>query len=483
MLKIKPIISSLSKDKTQFLTVVISLAYVLINTLLLTYEFYYLALVPALLFTAFIYFTALDKVLLFVAFITPLSVNISDYNVSIGLSLPAEPLLAGLLFMFIIKFIIDTSFDRKIFTHPISIALYFYLLWMFITSITSELPLVSFKYFLARLWFVIPVFFFGVKVFRLKKNISYFVWGYAIALSIVALYYNVRLIMFGFDEKAAQWLMQPFYSDHTILGALLAMFTVAMFVMIFRKDYSRTQKLFASLLTLILLVTLYNSTSRAALASIGAAIGLYVLIRFRIKWYVVVSGIVVFVGFFVMFQAQILMNLEQNRQDSSDDFVENVQSMSNIATDASNLERINRWKSAFKMFEERPVFGWGPGTYQFVYAPFQNSHDRTIISTNSGDLGNAHSEYIGPLCESGVFGMVSIVVILLLTFIYGIRLIKNAEDPNVQIIAMLLLYSLATYFAHGLFNNFLDTDKASVPVWGFIAGLVSLDIYQKKVKG
>jgi hypothetical protein len=45
---------------------------------------------------------------------------------------------------------------------------------------------------------------------------------------------------------------------------------------------------------------------------------------------------------------------------------------------------------------------------------------------------------------------------------------------------MSVLLGLITYFIHGLMNNFLDTDKASVPVWGFIAILVAMDIYSLK---
>jgi hypothetical protein len=36
-----------------------------------------------------------------------------------------------------------------------------------------------------------------------------------------------------------------------------------------------------------------------------------------------------------------------------------------------------------------------------------------------------------------------------------------------------------TYFIHGVLNNYLDTDKASVPFWGFIAVLVAIDIYHR----
>ena len=37
--------------------------------------------------------------------------------------------------------------------HPVSIALYVYLGWMLLTCITSEIPMVSFKFWLSKIWF------------------------------------------------------------------------------------------------------------------------------------------------------------------------------------------------------------------------------------------------------------------------------------------------------------------------------------------
>jgi hypothetical protein len=39
------------------------------------------------------------------------------------------------------------------------------------------------------------------------------------------------------------------------------------------------------------------------------------------------------------------------------------------------------------------------------------------------------------------------------------------------------MLGLITYYFHGLMNNFMDSDKASVPVWGFIAILVAFDLF------
>ena len=176
------------------------------------------------------------------------------------------------------------------------------------------------------------------------------------------------------------------------------------------------------------------------------------------------------------------MKLEDNRQDSSSDFSQHVQSISNVSSDASNLERINRWGSALRMFREKPVFGWGPGTYMFQYAGFQSSRNRTIISTNFGDGGNAHSEYLGPLAESGILGTVSFILILISSIATGIRYYQHQKLSPYRWITLALVLGLTTYILHGFLNNFLDTDKASALFWGFIAALVALDIFQKETE-
>jgi hypothetical protein len=48
-----------------------------------------------------------------------------------------------------------------------------------------------------------------------------------------------------------------------------------------------------------------------------------------------------------------------------------------------------------------------------------------------------------------------------------------------------MILSLTTYFVHGILNNFLDTDKAAVPIWGMCAVFIALEMSldSKKSKG
>ena len=66
---------------------------------------------------------------------------------------------------------------------------------------------------------------------------------------------------------------------------------------------------------------------------------------------------------------------------------------------------------------------------------------------------------------------------LVIVVIYtGLRVYKEG-DKEVKFLSMMALLGLVTYFSHGVLNNFLDTDKLSVPFWGFIAIIVALDTY------
>jgi hypothetical protein len=41
----------------------------------------------------------------------------------------------------------------------------------------------------------------------------------------------------------------------------------------------------------------------------------------------------------------------------------------------------------------------------------------------------------------------------------------------------MIILSLTTYFTHGVLNNYLDTDKAAIPVWGLVALFVAIKTY------
>ncbi|OFY87153.1 MAG: hypothetical protein A3F72_16750 [Bacteroidetes bacterium RIFCSPLOWO2_12_FULL_35_15] len=414
-----------------------------------------------------------------VVFLTPLAINLQDYDEGFGLSLPTEPIIFGIMLIFILKQINHSSVDYKLMNHPITIAIILNLAWILITSITSQMPLVSFKFLLSRLWFVIVFYFLCTQLFKNYLNIKRFFWLYIVAFTLIVFYtlYNHYLLDFG--EKPANYVMSPFYNDHTIYGAMLAMFFPVLLFFTLNKKYSNSIRFTAFLFLIIYIVALIFSYTRAAWLSLAVALIFYFILLLRIKFRTLMFALIGVIIVVFTFRAEIILKLESNRQDASQDFNKHIESISNISTDASNVERLNRWSCALRMFEAKPILGYGPGTYSFQYAPFQHANEKTIISTNKGDRGNAHSEYLGPLSESGLLGSITFIAILLAVLSTALRLYYSIKDYEMKRLLLVTILGFITYIVHGALNNFLDTDKASVPFWGFIAMIVAIDIYHK----
>lgn len=464
----------------------VGILFSILNAYLFYKDFYFLSLVPLALIIVYATFFALDKLLLFAVFCTPLSLNLEQMEISgLGLYLPTEPILFGIMCIYLFKQIFHTKkIASPVLKHPITLVILFHLFWIFITSLTSEMPLVSFKFLLTRMWFIIPIYFFGIQLFKANfKNITAFIWAYLIPLTIVLLVTVIKHAGHGFSEEAGHWIMSPFFKDHTSYGAIIALFYPIVVSLFFDKERSSISRTLIGVILLIFTVALFYSYTRAAWVSVVGAFMVYLLFVFKIKFkYLMYIGIIAGSFIIVNFTELSYMAQKNDAEHATENFSERIESMSNVSSDASNLERLNRWSCAVRMFKERPIFGWGPGVYSFQYAPFQQASDLTIISTNFGTGGNAHSEYLGPLAEQGVLGSLSMIALLIAIFYTASKLYLELEDKAVKRILMMVMLGLVTYFTHGILNNYLDTDKASVPVWGFAAIIVAIDLYYRKGK-
>lgn len=477
--KLKNLLNRLSLK--QWLSIGSCILIVLINAYAIVQE---KPIVPVLTGAAFlIYFLMfrVDLLMYLMAFCTPFSVIMSSQNIHLGLSLPSEIIMISLTFLFLCRIIYDLRLDPKIVSHPISIAIFVYLGWMLLTCITSELPVVSIKFWLSKIWFTTACYWMLIQFVKddKKKAVRYFNC-YAVALAIVVLITTYKHSLTGFDDFHGHFIMSPFYNDHTAYGAVLAFFLPITASCLFLPDNSKGMKIFYAALTVILAVGFYLSFSRAAWISLVVAIGVLIVLKLRIKLSWLVAGLLI-VGTFLYYSAgDILYKMSRNSQDASGNLTEQLQSISNISTDASNVERLNRWTSAFGMIRERPLTGWGPGTYQFVYAPFQKSQFKTIITTDFGDGGNAHSEYIGPCAETGFPGLLTVLALVFVSLFTGIRTYNHSQDKTNRLLALMMTLALVTYFVHGFLNNFLDTDKLSLPFWGAFAVIMLTNLRMKE---
>jgi putative inorganic carbon (HCO3(-)) transporter len=443
--------------------------------------FYIVCALPIILTIVYLAIFKFNYLVYFLAFCTPLAVTLQEIGLTTrsgpNLSLPSEPIMIGIMFLYILNNIYKPINDKKFLTHPLSYLILAQIIWMAITIVTSTEIIISIKYLISRLWYVFSCYLIIPLVIKNKTSIVNFILSYAISLGIVIVYTLINHAKYNFNDKAADWIVSPFYNDHTAYGAALSMYIPMLVCLLFVSSVSKTLKIIIAFLFVLFSVGLVASFARAGWLSLVIVLFVWLTILLKIKFRTLLITFITLITLFLAFRIEIFMVLGRNNTDAEGGLANNIESISNISTDASNLERLNRWSCALRMWQDKPVFGWGPGTYMFKYAPYQLSSQRTIISTNFGTNGNAHSEYLGPLAEQGVLGILGMLAMLIYIIWFGYKLAYRNYEKDIKLLTLGLFFGLITYLVHGFLNNFLDTDKLSLPFWGFLGILVCIDLY------
>ena len=412
-------------------------------------------------------------------FTVPLSIFMGVGG-GVVISIPSEALIGIAVVLYGGRSILKPSLSKELFRHPLMILLLVELGWMIICTAFSDLPEIASKRVLVRICYL---FVFVVLMAHWLRNpkrriLPWIIYAAGCVYPIINSYFvHAR---YDFSAKSAYWMTKPFFSDHTIYGACLAFIIPGLFILLTDKEtfgIRRWKRFFLFLLFLLVLLGEALSYSRAAWVSLVVMIILAFFIRLRIKLWMIVAGLALVISIIWLNKDSIINSVSRNEAVSTKgDIGDHIQSVTNIQTDASNLERVNRWACAIGMASEKPLFGFGPGTYQFVYGRYQVRAYMTRISTFNGNKGHAHSELFTALSEQGYPGMVIYLVLMFSTIGYGLKVIYSARDKYSRKIALAALLSLSTFYIHGFFNAFMDTDKMAALVFVMLAVIISADL-------
>ena len=343
----------------------------------------------------------------------------------------------------------------------------------------SEMLFVSVKFsFINILYILVFLVFLARHLKKTPQLFSQLLLLYGVGIIIVWIWGFYRLWQWEFNPIVMRGIFQPFYKDHTIFGASSALLAAVFFVSGFQNRSALNRFLLWGFSAVFLFMVIF-STSRAAFLSMlfMMIILLMMLIKFRVKHLVVSALVITLIT--LSFSGSLEDRLNRVNTISYDEhagFMERTESAANITTDVSNIERLNRWVSALRMFKERPLTGFGPGTYQFTYIPYQKPDLMNRLSVTNpfeppeGSGGTAHSEYLLALSEMGIFGILG-WVILLGRWIF-IAFEKSRNHPCRWMI-LSAIAGLSTYIFHANFNNFLTTDKFAFLFWGTAAWLIT----------
>ena len=406
--------------------------------------------------------------MLLLAFAVPLSFAI-DFDKH-QLSFPIEILLLGLGIALIFRFDFRNLHRDPFLKHPISKLSILYLVWMVITIFFSSDKLVSTKYFLvtAAHWWV---FFIGLGKTLPKIGWQKWISAYLLGFMLVCIYAVVHYAQYDFRPDASVLMARPFYSDHALFGAAAVM--IVFLLLSFKVERKLSVKhSFLFIALVVCLAVIFFSRSRAVQLSllIGLILVLYHLIFDKMIKVLLVGFL--FVGFILtVLSPKIIDQSWQSPQPLRE------------SLDVSSLERINRYSCAWRMFLDRPLTGYGVGTFPQEYLAYQRPHEMTRISVTTprqvsgkphggGRGGGCHSEYLQVLSEQGLPGFTLWWLLVISAIVYGVRLATSSSAKIKGVAVLVAVYSL---LFHYLVNNLQHSEEIAILFWSCLAWLVQQD--------
>lgn len=399
---------------------------------------------------------------------------------SITVSMPTE-LLALVFSMYMGYWCLSRPKAIARISHPITFLAALDVAWLLVASVDSTDSLVSLKRVAMRTNFYLFALVLPFVLFKSKKWLLKPFFFMALGLVPVIFIIFLQHAQYDFIPQASFVVSRPYYDDHTIYGAAIVIVLPITFLL-WQKARGLLgphwkYKTMLGIVLLVLLAGFVMTFSRAAWLSLLVGIAFAFALKWRLKpW---VFGLIILgSGALVFALSSTIMNkLKETEAVSNDgDIANQLISVTNVSTDASNLERINRWVCAWRMFKDKPLTGFGPGTYQFEYAQFQTREYTTYISTRDGDRGNAHSEYLTYLAETGLPGFLLFLVLVSYSLLLAIRNNLRAKGM-IRYINNAVAVGLVTFYFHGIFNAFIDQDKMALPVFCCLAAIAAIDKY------
>lgn len=423
-------------------------------------ELYYLALIPFGLIIVFLGITNFRLLYYLLLFTIPFSIEYS-FSGSLGTDLPDEPLMIGLMFITLVFSLSNYKLlPTGFFGNIIIAALLFHLLWIFISAIGSVSFLVSFKVFLAKIWYITSFCILTVMVLKTKEDLKKAFWCIYIPLTLLLIQVIIRHAMQGFSFDEINKPMYPFFRNHVNYAAILSVFFP--FILLVRTWYERGTytRWLLTFSVLLYVVAIYLSYTRTCYLALLAIPPFYFVVRYKLMKPALTAFAIAMVALCTfLYSNNNYLNYAPSYEDTilHDELSEHLTSTFE-GKDVSSMERVYRWVAAVRMFEDHPYMGFGPGTFYPNYKKYTVTSFETYVSDNP-EMSSAHNYALLVLTEQGAIGLAIFLLLYTVVFIQGEKVyhrLKNEEDKSV---VMTLLIVMAMVFVNLTLSDMLETDK------------------------
>jgi O-antigen ligase len=398
-------------------------------------------------------FTRPSFIFFLLLFTIPLSTEY-QFSSSLGTDLPDETLMWLLSPVLLFMLFRNKEMVEHLFSSRIMVLIVVSLCWTLITVVLSEMPLISLKFFLAKIWYIIPfvvgsVFFLQGK----KEQLA------AANIMLAAMLFTVMVILVrhgieGFSFETVNDVTVPFFRNHVNYGALL----VCLIPVAWALFRSGNKWWFTGVV--ILSAGLAFSYSRGAWLALGVAVIVVYFMKMRkLQWLMGFAALLV-IGTSIWFlqdnrYLQYRPQYEKTIYHAS--FDEHMAATYKMQ-DMSTVERFHRWIAATRMTRENWMTGSGPNSFYPMYKSYTANDFRTYVSDNP-EKSTVHNYFLLLLTEQGIPGLLLFIALFVTMLLSAQKIYHQAIDAHTRGLMLTVGAILGMIGVLIFLSDLIETDK------------------------
>lgn len=410
--------------------------------------------------------TTTENIFWLMIFLLPLSteLNVTD---SLGLDFPDEPLLMLLTGFFFVKWIFKPQiFPVSLLKSSIFLLVIIHLFWILITCFFSVDIWLSTKYFLAKIWYIVPLVVLLQIIISSKTDILKLALCLLIPMFFVVIQTIIRHSLYAFSFEGIKQTLDPFFRNHVAYSAMLVcLLAVLWCVRKLTPAINHYSKLINAGL-IIGIVALVLSFSRGAWLALIMGIVTVFIVRKKWMlhfWSIAIISVVVFLGWLMYHNHYLRFAPDHDRTIFHTEFAAHLQATVEMK-DVSNAERFYRWVAGINMIAAKPIVGFGPNNFYNNYKNYAQDIFKTWVSNNK-DHSTVHNYFLLIALEQGIIGLMIFLTLLVYVFWKLQKLYHHLQSDFYRNIALTISIVLMMIVTLNFLSDLIETDKIGSLFW------------------
>jgi O-antigen ligase len=241
------------------------------------------------------------------------------------------------------------------------------------------------------------------------------------------------------------WLRQPSmggaiygpYVNHNHYAGLMELLVPIPLVLSLTRMAGEKERLAAGIAAAIMVGTVFLSGSRGGMLAIFIELAVFALVLLRLRKSIRIAiGVVAFAVVLV----SLLIWL------GGTELTSRVSSISKeTRTELSGGIRLSIDRDAIHMFRDKPVFGWGLGTFPVIYPQYRTFYTNFFVN-------EAHNDYLQLLCEMGLLGFATMLWFVIVLYRSALRKIGNWTSDISGAVTLACILGCTGILVHSLLD-------------------------------